>query len=74
MKITRRSFVALTGSTLASLGLGGSLPALAAGSMGQIKERGTLRVGVTQAPPWYSKELLHFNRVVWMRFAFFIPR
>lgn len=57
MKITRRSFVALTGSTLASLGLGGSLPALAAGSMGQIKERGTLRVGVTQAPPWYSKDL-----------------
>jgi polar amino acid transport system substrate-binding protein len=28
-----------------------------ADSMAQVKERGTLRVGVTQAPPWYSKDL-----------------
>ena len=25
-------------------------------TLAQIKQRGTLRVGVTQAPPWYSKD------------------
>ena len=33
-----------------------SLPA-SADSMETVKERGALRVGVTQAPPWYSKDL-----------------
>jgi polar amino acid transport system substrate-binding protein len=26
------------------------------GTLEQVKQRGTLRVGVTQAPPWYSKD------------------
>lgn len=34
-----------------------SSPSVSADSMADIKERGTLRVGVTQAPPWYSKDL-----------------
>jgi polar amino acid transport system substrate-binding protein len=25
-------------------------------TLAQIKQRGSLRVGVTQAPPWYSKD------------------
>lgn len=38
-----------------------ALPAFAAlaqagGTLAQIKQRGSLRVGVTQAPPWYSKD------------------
>ena len=34
------------------------LPAFAqaGGTLATIKQRGTLRVGVTQAPPWYSKD------------------
>lgn len=30
--------------------------AQASGTLDQVKQRGTLRVGVTQAPPWYSKD------------------
>ena len=30
--------------------------AQAGGTLEQIKQRGSLRVGVTQAPPWYSKD------------------
>jgi polar amino acid transport system substrate-binding protein len=30
--------------------------AQAGGTLAQIKQRGSLRVGVTQAPPWYSKD------------------
>lgn len=30
--------------------------AQAGGTLAQVKQRGTLRVGVTQAPPWYSKD------------------
>ena len=26
------------------------------GTLAQVKQRGSLRVGVTQAPPWYSKD------------------
>jgi polar amino acid transport system substrate-binding protein len=26
------------------------------GTLGRVKQRGTLRVGVTQAPPWFSKD------------------
>ena len=37
-----------------------TLPALlraqTGGTLAQIKQRGSLRVGVTQAPPWYSKD------------------
>jgi len=56
MKITRRNFSLLTGATLAATVAGGVIPALAAGTIEEAKARGTLRVGVTQAPPWYSKD------------------
>ena len=56
MKITRRKFSLLTGAALAASVVGGVVPALAAGTMEDIKARGSLRVGVTQAPPWYSKD------------------
>jgi len=45
---------------LAAGALGILLPhrvrAQAGGTLEQIKQRGSLRVGVTQAPPWYSKD------------------
>ena len=34
----------------------GSALRAAAGTLAEVKQRGTLRVGVTQAPPWYSKD------------------
>ena len=55
MKINRRQFNILAGVATISAGMP-ALPALAAGSMEEIKARGSLRVGVTQAPPWYSKD------------------
>lgn len=55
MKINRRSFTIAAGAAMAATGLSGIVPALA-DSMDAIKSRGTLRVGVTQAPPWYSKD------------------
>lgn len=56
MKINRRSFSLLAGATLASTVFAGVLPAMAAGTLEDVKARGSLRVGVTQAPPWYSKD------------------
>ena len=55
MNFTRRHVVtSLAAAPLAGL----SLPALAqaGGTLAAVKQRGTLRVGVTQAPPWYSKD------------------
>ena len=56
MTIDRRT----TLSGLAAGALGLMLPhgvrAQAGGTLEQIKQRGSLRVGVTQAPPWYSKD------------------
>lgn len=55
MNPTRRHVVtSLAAAPLAGL----SLPALAqaGGTLAAVKQRGTLRVGVTQAPPWYSKD------------------
>lgn len=57
MMITRRSVNVLMGAALATAGLGSTNSVLAAGSLEEIKSRGSLRVGVTQAPPWYSKDL-----------------
>ena len=55
MKLTRRDLMQST--SLALLALAGScVRAQAGGTLAQIKQRGTLRVGVTQAPPWYSKD------------------
>jgi polar amino acid transport system substrate-binding protein len=56
MKIDRRTTI----SGLAAGALGLLLPAAAraqgSDTLQQVKQRGTLRVGVTQAPPWYSKD------------------
>lgn len=56
MTIDRRT----TLSGLAAGALGLMLPhaarAQSGGTLDQIKQRGSLRVGVTQAPPWYSKD------------------
>ncbi len=56
MTINRRRFTLLAGVTLTSALVSSALPALAAGTLEEVKERGSLRVGVTQAPPWYSKD------------------
>ncbi len=50
MTINRRSLIA----GAAALAL--PFAARAAGTLDEVKSRGTLRVGVTQAPPWYSKD------------------
>ncbi|MCC0022273.1 MAG: transporter substrate-binding domain-containing protein [Nitratireductor sp.] len=55
MKISRRTFSILAGAALATAGAPGIRAAMA-GTLEDIKSRGSLRVGVTQAPPWYSKD------------------
>jgi polar amino acid transport system substrate-binding protein len=54
MTVTRRSTLAglLAGATFAGL----PILARAEGTLDDIKKRGTIRLGVTQAPPWYSKD------------------
>lgn len=55
MNPSRRTVV----HTLALAPLAAAAPgvfAQAGGTLAQIKQRGSLRVGVTQAPPWYSKD------------------
>ena len=55
MSFHRRT--ALSGLAAGAIGL--VLPgarAQSGGTLDQIKQRGSLRVGVTQAPPWYSKD------------------
>src|SRR3546814_18398670 len=57
MTIDRRTL--MTGLAAAVAGLTLAAPRLAradADTLAQIKQRGSLRVGVTQAPPWYSKD------------------
>ena len=51
-QLHRRSVLALAAATLAPA----AWSQAAGGTLAQIKQRGTLRVGVTQAPPWYSKD------------------
>lgn len=57
MTIDRRSF--LLGATITGA-LASSFTTTAAaqstGTLDDVKKRGVLRVGVTQAPPWYSKD------------------
>lgn len=54
MTIHRRSLLATVIAGTGALTL--PLVARAAGTLDDVKKRGTLRVGVTQAPPWYSKD------------------
>ncbi|MGQ2903536.1 MAG: transporter substrate-binding domain-containing protein [Neoaquamicrobium sediminum] len=57
MTISRRTFSQLAGAALASITvLSAVAPVSAAQTLEVIKARGSLRVGVTQAPPWYSKD------------------
>jgi polar amino acid transport system substrate-binding protein len=52
----RRTFgLTAVGSLLAGA-LACPLLAQTAGTLDEVKKRGSLRVGVTQAPPWYSKD------------------
>ena len=53
----RRSFGFIAAGSLLTAGLPMVALAQTAGTLDEVKKRGSLRVGVTQAPPWYSKEL-----------------
>lgn len=54
MNINRRSVVAMLAVGTGALAM--PLAARANTTLEDVKKRGTLRVGVTQAPPWYSKD------------------
>lgn len=54
MTINRRSAIACLVGGLGLLGM--PFVARAEGTLEEVKKRGTFRVGVTQAPPWYSKD------------------
>jgi polar amino acid transport system substrate-binding protein len=56
MTIRRRTTLAVLTAGPLSLALPAAVRAQEGGTLAQVKERGTLRVGVTQAPPWYSKD------------------
>ena len=57
MNFTRRRAVQALGVTALASSPWASALAQTEGTLAQIKQRGALRVGVTQAPPWYSKDL-----------------
>ena len=54
MTINRRSLVAMVTAGAGALAM--PFAARAQATLDEVKKRGTLRVGVTQAPPWYSKD------------------
>ena len=54
VRIHRRSVLALAAAALAPIAARSQ--GAADGTLAQIKQRGSLRVGVTQAPPWFSKD------------------
>jgi polar amino acid transport system substrate-binding protein len=54
VRFHRRSVLALAAAALAPIAARSQ--ATADGTLAQIKQRGSLRVGVTQAPPWFSKD------------------
>ncbi len=54
MTINRRSVLACLVGSMGLVGM--PFMARAAGTLEEVKKRGTFRVGVTQAPPWYSKD------------------
>jgi len=51
-RLHRRSLLTLAAATLAPVAWSQSGDS----TLAQIKQRGTLRVGVTQAPPWFTKD------------------
>ncbi|MCC2674683.1 MAG: transporter substrate-binding protein [Ramlibacter sp.] len=53
---TRRHALSGIAAGAVALALPIATRAQAGGTLDQIKQRGSLRVGVTQAPPWYSKD------------------
>jgi polar amino acid transport system substrate-binding protein len=57
MTIQRRTALGGIAATALAAALPGKLLAQSSGTLDQAKQRGSLRVGVTQAPPWYSKDL-----------------
>jgi polar amino acid transport system substrate-binding protein len=56
MTIDRRTTLSGLAAGALSLMLPAAAHAQAGGTLEQAKQRGSLRVGVTQAPPWYSKD------------------
>ena len=56
MTMDRRTALNGLAAAAAALTVPGLARAQAGGTLDQVKQRGTLRVGVTQAPPWYSKD------------------
>ena len=54
MSIHRRSLFAVAAASAAALAI--PFAARAEGTLDEVKKRGVLRVGVIQAPPWYSKD------------------
>ena len=56
MKITRRTTLLGLSASAVSLIAPRTLMAQTGSTLDQIKQRGSFRVGVTQAPPWYSKD------------------
>jgi polar amino acid transport system substrate-binding protein len=54
LRIQRRSLLAIAAAAVAPAAWS---QASADSTLAQIKQRGALRVGVTQAPPWFSKDL-----------------
>ncbi len=56
MTFKRRTALGGIAATVLASALPGTVFAQAGGTLDQAKQRGSLRVGVTQAPPWYSKD------------------
>ena len=56
MKITRRTTLLGLSASAVSFIAPRTLMAQTGSTLDQIKQRGSFRVGVTQAPPWYSKD------------------
>jgi polar amino acid transport system substrate-binding protein len=56
MTIDRRTTLAGLAAGAMALMLPAAARSQGGGTLDQVKQRGSLRVGVTQAPPWYSKD------------------